>query len=163
MWSTPTRGQVLSDQAAPVLLLILSLQVACVGRIFLPQRRKGAKKTLLKRGSALRLCALAGESCVSKFLPDYFSGWTFSVPARLAPSIDLHAHQVLLTSSAKNQLAHWSKALGVGNSQWFLSSVQNSSRSPAAEQISLDHEAINAPDGWSVLRSVFTAVRHVRE
>ena len=30
-------------------------------RIFLPQRRKGAKKALRKRDSALRLCAFAGE------------------------------------------------------------------------------------------------------
>jgi len=30
--------------------------------IFLPQRRKGAKKTSKKRGSALRLCAFAGET-----------------------------------------------------------------------------------------------------
>ncbi len=30
-------------------------------RIFLPQRRKGAKKALWKRGSALRLCVFAGE------------------------------------------------------------------------------------------------------
>ncbi|MEN3327980.1 MAG: hypothetical protein V7638_2787 [Acidobacteriota bacterium] len=32
-----------------------------IERIFLPQRRKGAKKALWKRGSALRLCVFAGE------------------------------------------------------------------------------------------------------
>jgi len=32
-----------------------------IQRTFLPQRRKGAKKALWKRGSALRLCVFAGE------------------------------------------------------------------------------------------------------